>query len=158
MSDTEPPYRVRAASSSDVPEIAAAIGQLLTELGGEPPASSAMEEATQGLLEDSEAGAILVAEGKEELVGVLAASWQSAIHIPGRYALIQDLWVHPAWRSRAIGAALIEALSGLATEQGIPRIEVGLPRESFLGVDATEAFYRANDFTPLGPRMRRVLG
>jgi GNAT superfamily N-acetyltransferase len=168
MSDTEPlrtlvgggpsSYRVRPASPSDVPQIAVVIGQLLTELGGAPPASSAMQEVTHALLEDGEAGAILLAEANEELVGVLAASWQSAIHIPGRYALIQDLWVHPAWRSRAIGAALIEALSGLATEQGIPRLEVGLPRESFASVDATEAFYRANGFTPLGPRMRRVLG
>ena len=31
---------------------------------------------------------------------MLAASWQRAIHVPGRYATIQDLWVTPAWRSR----------------------------------------------------------
>ena len=34
------------------------------------------------------------------------------------------------------------------------RIEVGLPRERFAGLDATAAFYLANDFTPLGARMR----
>ena len=33
---------------------------------------------------------------------------------------------------------------------GIGRMEVGLPRESFAGVAATEAFYSANGFTPLG--------
>ena len=37
------------------------------------------------------------------------------------------------------------------------RVEVGLPRESFAGIRATEAFYLRNGFEPLGPRMRRML-
>ena len=37
------------------------------------------------------------------------------------------------------------------------RVEVGLPRESFPAIDATAAFYRANGFEALGPRMRRAL-
>jgi hypothetical protein len=56
-----------------------------------------------------------------------------------------------------MGADLVRALCALAGERDIARIEVGLPRESFVGVDATEAFYRRNGFTPLGPRMRRML-
>jgi hypothetical protein len=34
---------------------------------------------------------------------------------------------------------------------------VGLPREGFPGLEATEAFYARNGFTPLGKRMRVVL-
>ncbi len=101
-----------------------------------------------------QAGALLVAEGDGALVGVLAASWQSAMHVPGRYALIQDLWVHPAWRSGGVGAGLLAALFELARERGLARVEVGLPGERFAGLAATEAFYLANGFTPLGPRMR----
>ncbi len=37
------------------------------------------------------------------------------------------------------------------------RIEVGLPRETFAAIGATEAFYRVNGFEHLGPRMRRLL-
>ncbi|HXB64855.1 MAG TPA: GNAT family N-acetyltransferase [Solirubrobacteraceae bacterium] len=91
------------------------------------------------------------------LVGVLAMSWQSAIHIPGRYALIQDLWVRPRWRGSGVGAGLLAALFALARARGAARVEVGLPRESFAGIAATEAFYVANGFTALGPRMRRDL-
>jgi GNAT superfamily N-acetyltransferase len=91
------------------------------------------------------------------IVGVLAASWQHAIHVPGRYGTIQDLWVHPEWRSRAIGCDLIEAFCDLARREGAKRLEVGLPRESFARIGATEAFYRANGFEHLGPRMRRKL-
>src|SRR5580704_3416827 len=111
----------------------------------------------QDVVAVSSAVADLLVELGGALVGVIAASWQTAIHIPGRYALIQDLWVHPAWRSREIGADLVRALCGLASDRQIARIEVGLPRESFAGLDATESFYARNGFTPLGPRMRRVL-
>ncbi len=88
---------------------------------------------------------------------MLAASWQHALHVPGRYGTVQDLWVDPAWRSRAIGRDLLEALFALAREQGIPRIEVGLPQDSFAAIEATRSFYLANGFAPLGPRMRWLL-
>jgi GNAT superfamily N-acetyltransferase len=103
---------------------------------------------------------LLVAEAGGEddgIVGVLAASWQYAIHVPGRYGTIQDLWVHHAWRSKAIGRDLLEAFFDLAREEGAKRVEVGLPRDDFAKLGATEAFYLANGFVPLGPRMRRIL-
>jgi GNAT superfamily N-acetyltransferase len=150
-------WRVREAVPADVPAVAAAVGELLVELSGGGPAAAELEEATRELAGDRGAGALLVAEAGGEIVGVLAASWQHAIHVPGRYGTIQDLWVHPDWRSRAIGSDLIAAFCDLAREEGAKRIEVGLPRETFAGIGATEAFYRANGFEHLGPRMRRKL-
>ncbi len=166
MSDTSPiapdrkpmaeAWSVRGAREQDVAGIAAAAAELLLELGGTPPEAAALQAAARTLLEDPDAGAILVAELDGELVGVLAASWQIAIHVPGRYALIQDLWVHPAWRGREIGAELVRAMCELAHERQIDRVEVGLPRESFAGLGATETFYLRNGFVRLGPRMRRT--
>jgi GNAT superfamily N-acetyltransferase len=160
MSETAPiatMWHVRAAGERDVVAVSSAVADLLVELGGARPAPREMHAATRTLIDDRDAGAVLVAELDGAVVGVIAASWQTAIHIPGRYALIQDLWVHPAWRSREIGGDLVRALCELASDRQIARIEVGLPRESFAGLDATEAFYARNGFTPLGPRMRRVL-
>jgi GNAT superfamily N-acetyltransferase len=148
---------VRMARLEDVEAVAGAVRALLVELDGDPPAVQAMQDAARALIEGPAAGAVLVAEDDEALVGVLAASWQSAIHVPGGYALIQDLWVDPDWRSRAVGRELLQALCDLARGRGMPRIEVGLPRESFARFAATEAFYLANGFTPNGPRMRRAL-
>ena len=71
--------------------------------------------------------------------------------------MIQDLWVDPDWRSRGVGAELVEAIVALARERGVGRIEVGLPRETFEAIEATEAFYLGNGFEHLGPRMRRLL-
>lgn len=149
--------RLRPAVAADAPRVAAGVEALLVELGGARPSAAELEEAARALAEDGEAGALLVAEAGGAIVGVCAASWQHAIHVPGRYGTIQDLWVHPAWRSRALGRELVDALAALAAERGIARLEVGLPQESFAQIGATERFYLSNGFSPLGPRMRRLL-
>jgi branched-chain amino acid aminotransferase len=148
---------VREASAGEVPAVAAAVESLLVELGGRRPAPEEMEAEVRAAIESPEVGAMLVAESAGEIVGVLGASFSRAIHVPGPYAVIQDLWVHPEWRSRGVGAELVEAIVALVRERGIGRIEVGLPRESFDAIKATEAFYLANEFEHLGPRMRRLL-
>ncbi len=155
----EPKCEVRAATEADAPAAAAAIGELLVELSGGGPAAAELEAATLELVRDRGMGALLVAVagGEDGIVGVLAASWQHAIHVPGRYGTIQDLWVHPDWRSRAVGHELVEAYCEIAGREGAKRIEVGLPREDFARIDATTAFYSANGFEHLGPRMRRKL-
>ncbi len=151
------PARVRPAGADDLGAVVAAVGQLLTELGSTPPPASEMLAAAQALYEDPSSGALLVAEvDGGDIVGVLVASFQLALHVPGRYAVIQDLWVAPAWRSLALGRELVAELCALAGKQGMARAEVGLPRESFQNIAATEAFYLRNGFSPLGPRMRRI--
>lgn len=148
---------VRRAELSDLPVAVAAVRELLLELGGTPPSTEAMERTTRELIEQPQEGVLLLAEREGKLIGVAAASYQLAIHTAGRYALLQDLWVAPPHRSSSIGAQLILALCDQARSLGMPRIEVGLPSESFPRLEATRAFYVRNGFTPLGPRMRLVL-
>ncbi|MDX6623128.1 MAG: branched-chain amino acid aminotransferase [Solirubrobacterales bacterium] len=148
---------VRGAELGDVAAVAAAVEALLLELGGRPPSRAAIEDEVRALIEDEAAGDVLVAEAGGELIGVLGSSWQRAIHVPGRYVVVQDLWTDPAWRGSGVGAALIESLAEIAAEQGATRLEVGLPREDFAAIEQTTAFYSANGFEHLGPRMRRKL-
>jgi GNAT superfamily N-acetyltransferase len=151
------PAAIRPAGEGDVASVAAAVEALLVELGGRRPSRTDLEAEVKAVLEDPAVGALIVAEAAGEIVGVLSASWQRALHVPGRYATIQDLWVHPDWRGRRAGAALVEELADLCRGEGVARIEVGLPRESFDAIRATEAFYLGNGFEQLGPRMRRLL-
>jgi GNAT superfamily N-acetyltransferase len=151
------PATTRLAGDADAAAVAVAVERLLVELGGRRPPRAELEAEVRAALADPSIGATIVAEGEDEIVGVLSASWQRALHVPGRYATIQDLWVDPDWRSRKVGAALVEGLAALCREQGVARIEVGLPRESFDAIRATEAFYVDNGFEQLGPRMRRLL-
>src|SRR5690242_16013687 len=117
---------VRLAGVQDAAAVAAAVRELLLELSGDAPAPAALERAARAVLGDPGAGAVLVVEEGERLLGVLTASWQIAIHVPGRYALIQDLWVAPERRGAAIGRELLRALFELAGEREIVRVEVGL--------------------------------
>lgn len=148
---------VREAGVEDVGAVASAVESLLAELGGRRPARSELETEVRALLDDPEGGSVLIAEADGDVVGMLSASWQRAIHVPGIYATIQDLWVDEAWRSRGVGAELVEAIASQARGRGVSRLEVGLPRETFAAIASTESFYRRNGFEHLGPRMRRLL-
>ena len=150
-------WTVRRAGAGDVAAVAAAVEQLLLELGGRRPPAAELEAEIEAVLDDPGVGELIVAEAEGEIVGVLSASWQRALHVPGRYATIQDLWTDADWRSRGVGAGLVDELAALCRAQGVVRIEVGLPRESFDAIRATEAFYLGNGFEQLGPRMRRLL-
>jgi GNAT superfamily N-acetyltransferase len=148
---------VREGVAGDVEEVAAAVGSLLAELGGRTPSPAEMEAEVQALLDDPQGGSVLIAEADGGIVGVLTASWQRAIHVPGVYATVQDLWVDEDWRSRGVGAELVEAIASQARSRGVSRLEVGLPRETFAAIASTESFYERNGFEHLGPRMRRLL-
>jgi GNAT superfamily N-acetyltransferase len=149
---------VRAAAAEEAPAVAAAVARLLAELGGGQPAREELEAEARAALAEPQAASLLVAEDSQgEIVGLLSASWLRAIHVPGAYGVIQDLWVEASWRSRGVGAQLVAAVAAEARERGAARLEVGLPRESFASIEATESFYRANGFEHLGPRMRRLL-
>jgi GNAT superfamily N-acetyltransferase len=153
----DPSWWVRPAVPQEAEAVAAAVAELLQELGARPPPAAAMEAAARTLIVEPAAGAVFVAAARAELVGVLVASWQVAIHAPGRYALIQDLWVHPAWRSHAVGSGLVEALVARVERERVGHIEVGLPRDRFPQLEATRRFYGRNGFDAVGMRMRRTL-
>lgn len=155
--EEEAGWTVRPADPDDAGAVAVAVESLLLELGGRRPRRAELEAEIEAVLGDPGVGALLVAEAEGEIVGVLSASWQRALHVPGRYATIQDLWTAATWRSRGVGAGLVDELAALCRAQGVARIEVGLPRESFDAIRATEAFYLGNGFEQLGPRMRRLL-
>jgi GNAT superfamily N-acetyltransferase len=149
---------VRPAVADEAVVVAEVVRELLVELGGTPPAAVAMEAAARTVIEDEDAGTVLVADAAGAVVGVLAASWPLAIHGGGTYGLIQDLWVAPVWRARSVGADLIATFCAVAKTQGATRIEVGIPRDGFPAIEATRRFYRANGFTIVGARMRRSVG
>ncbi len=79
--------------------MATGVSELLVELGGKPLATPALEETAHALIDDSRRRrACSSPSNEDEIVGVLGVSWQIAIRIPGRYGLIQELWVKPQVR------------------------------------------------------------
>jgi GNAT superfamily N-acetyltransferase len=151
-------WEVRPARAEDAPGVAAAVAALVAELGGSPPPRGAIESEARAHIADPSLGIVLVAATEsEDLVGALTASWARAIQVAGRLLTIEVLWTRRGWRDGGVGAALVEALAAAAAAEGASRVEVGLPRESFAALRATERFYLANGFERLGPRMRRAV-
>ena len=150
-------WTIREATIDDVAAVACAVTDLLIELGGKPAPIPELEEAARDVVANPALGTLLVADADGLLAGVLGVSYQHAIRIPGRYGLIQELWVHPAWRARSVGGDLIVALFKRVRDREVYRLEVGLPGENFPHRAATEAFYLNNGFTTIGLRMRRLL-
>jgi GNAT superfamily N-acetyltransferase len=152
-------WQIRPARTDDVPAVAAAVAALVEELGGTPPAREAIAAEARAHIEDPGLGIVLVAAPGEggDPIGVLTASWARAVQVAGRLLTIEVLWTRREQRDEGVGAALVEALAVAAAAEGAERVEVGLPRESFPALRATERFYLANGFERLGPRMRRAV-
>ena len=169
-------WEVRPARQEDAAAVATAVAALVAELGGSPPPHGAIEREASAHIADPSLGIVLVAAADpdpstggpdsgassvsarpDDLVGALTASWARAIQVAGRLLTIEVLWTRGEWRGRGVGAALVEALAAAAAAEGAGRVEVGLPRESFAALRATERFYLANGFERLGPRMRRAV-
>ncbi|HEX3391599.1 MAG TPA: GNAT family N-acetyltransferase [Solirubrobacteraceae bacterium] len=153
----DPRVEIREAAHEDVPAVVEGLTELLVEIGGSPAPAEQLEEAARELIDDPDAGCILVAVVQGRIVGVLGVSWQSAIRIPGPYGLIQELWVTPTFRHLEIGTHLLNELAEVALERGVARLEVGLPSERYRHLAATASFYETNLFKGIGLRMRRVL-
>jgi GNAT superfamily N-acetyltransferase len=154
--DQRATWRLRTARPPDAEAVAGAVHGLLVELGARPPPVAALVPAARRLLDNDELGAVVLAEAPGgALIGVLAASWVLAVHARGTLAVIQDLWVAPEWRGRAVGHELVEAIIDIAATHGIDRIEVGIPRDDFPALEATRRFYERNGFAAVGARLRR---
>lgn len=128
---------IRLASSADV----TALLELLrgkAEFDGCPEALAATEETLRDhLFADSPLAHALLAEWEGRPVG-LATYYPVYSSFRARPALwLDDLFVFEEFRSRRVGAALVEALVNVARERGCCRIDWTVARANTRGI----AFY-----------------
>ena len=92
-----------------------------------PLSATHIEAALTPLLNDPSIGDIWVAE-EQGLIGYLVITWGWGIESGGREALIDEIFVDPAWRNMGIASALIEA--SLARAKGYQTKAVFLETEA----------------------------
>jgi len=78
-----------------------------------------------------------------------------AIFAHGKYGIINELWVNKAYRSKGIGAAVIQKIIAIATDNGWHRIDVSAPAST--DWDRTFEFYLNNGFTFTGRKLKICL-
>lgn len=118
-------FLIRRALQNDVPDLLALLKDLARFEHLAPP-----DEAAQKRLVDDGWGAqprfeayLAFGEGAERAVGCCVVFETYSTFLARPRLFIEDLWVHPDWRSRGIGRALIGHCLQLAHEKGCHRVE-----------------------------------
>lgn len=149
---------VRSANKNDEVKVLEAIRLFVEELRGKhniklpENAKNVFRRIVNGVIP----GTVLVAETSDgEIIGCATVSIQEVIYKGGKYATLQELWVHPSYRSHSVGNSLVCAVENFCRESSIRRLEVCLPDESFQSFDKTYKFYQRNEFIDNGPYMAK---
>jgi GNAT superfamily N-acetyltransferase len=92
-------------------------------------------------------------DGEDAPVGVAAIAQTHALYAQGKVGVIQECYVAPAYRSRAVGRALLKEAFALAPQKGWVCIELCTPPlpEFARSLD----FYQKSGFKPVGGRKMR---
>jgi GNAT superfamily N-acetyltransferase len=114
-------------------------------------------DAAKALIGKSEGvWALLATANDARDVGLVTLNECAAIYSGEHFGEISELYVVPDYRSKSVGALLIEAAISFGRERGWPNIEVGAPSPS--AWQRTVDFYLRHGFEELGPRLDLELG
>lgn len=99
---------------------------------------------------------VLLAMADDLPIGCATLCESHALYAGGAFGIVQEFYVLPAQRSRAVGRALLEQASREARLRGWTRLELCTP--PLPEFERTVAFYADNDFEITGGRkMRRLV-
>lgn len=141
---------VRLASRTDRAAVLDLVGRLLTELGGTPPPAEEMTPVFDALVGDGEAGFVTLGESDGAAVAVCTVSHLQAMRTRGRYAIIQEMFVEPEYRSTGVGMEVLQFALDHAVASGCRTVELGTPYHGERQIQ----FYRRAGFTEVGARLR----
>ncbi|HEX6841094.1 MAG TPA: GNAT family N-acetyltransferase [Stellaceae bacterium] len=140
--------RIRPAT----PEDAAAVAQLLKELGYPVGADTAAERVRR--LQATGCDPVYVAVDHERLLGLVALHWAPMLHLGKPAARITALVVSAEARRHKIGHVLIDHAVAAARQAGCERVELTSANDRA----EAHAFYRAQGFEQSSLRFHRLLG
>jgi len=135
------------------------VGRLLAELADTQTVVEAVDPAaiTPQLLAASDRFAAFLALNDEDTpTGVVTLTEAVAVYAGGRYGIISELYVEPAYRSAGLGQALLKAVHAEARSRGWRRVDVAAPPDSRW--DRTFRFYLQNGFVLTGRKLKYLLG
>ena len=150
---------IRAGRPDDALTIARLVTALTEEIcvrSGTPPFNLDVSETAENCRALIEQGRYLtlLAFAEKTPVGVATISEGCALYVGGALATVQEFYVTPEWRSRRIGAALIERIRELGCDRQWKAVELCTP--PLLEFDKTVAFYRRCGFAVVGGRKMRT--
>src|SRR5262245_28204284 len=141
----------------DAPEVFELVSRLLVELGeeGEETGSLNQDFLARAWEKEKQRHVAFVARDGGATVGVMTISECFAIYANGHYGVINEMFVLPEYRSRGVGALLVEAAKTLGRRRGWRRIDVTAPESSRW--HRTRRFYERQGFQYTGPKLKFLL-
>jgi ribosomal protein S18 acetylase RimI-like enzyme len=138
-------FSIAEAGPSEAERLTAAVRCFHAESGHE--VGSAQAAAIRYLCSDASLGrAWLLTDGRGRDVGYALAYWRHSIDHGGRIAVLDDLWIDPAFRGRRVGAHLLRAvMAGMAQAGARAAVVEADPADA-----TTMSFYRRLGFAPKG--------
>lgn len=98
---------------------------------------------------------VWVAREEKEMAGFVALTEVRSLYAGGGFGLIPEFYVAPEFRSRGVGAALLEAAREYGKSRGWTRLEVTTP--PLPEFERTLRFYETHGFEVAGGRKLRAL-
>jgi len=123
---------------------------LLIELGGAPPPPEDLFPVFDGLTSNDGSGFVIIGEDVQRVIAVCTVSYLRAIRTRGRYAIIQEMYVEPEFRSTGVGTEVLRFALDHAVANGCQTVELGTPYHG----DRQIQFYRRAGFSEVGARLR----
>lgn len=151
---------IRPAAEADSPDIAAMVGELLTEIMNavQDQAFHFDLSATVDRLMEfirQERYVVFVACDGATLVGFIALCESYALYADGAFGTIPEFYVRPDYRSRGVGADLVERAKAFGRSRHWTRLEVTTP--PLPQFDQALSFYQREGFEISGGRKLGVL-
>jgi len=114
--------RVDSAQAADLPELVALLEILFTQEAELSPDSDKQRLALELILADPSRARIYVARAGAKAVAMAALHFTISTAEGGKAAWLEDCIVHPDYRRRGIGAALLAHVLGQARALGATRV------------------------------------
>jgi GNAT superfamily N-acetyltransferase len=145
--------KIRDVTNTDIDIVSDFSRELISELAGVHASKEEFDMRAECILNDNQCSGF-VAFDYERPVGLMMLCEAAAMFAGGRYGIITELYVVPAYRSQGIAVMLLEEAKHDAKRQGWKRLEVGAPSQPEW--NRTLKFYESNGFVITGPRLRLV--
>lgn len=153
-------FTIRMATVSDAPEVAAMVGELLSEIMtsiGIQVFNFDLTETIERLTDfiNRDKYFVFVACGVNDgSTGFIALYESYALYAEGAFGTIPELFVRPKYRSHKLGQRLVSQAKDFGASRGWSRLEVTSP--PLPQFDRTLAFYEREGFSITGGRKLKV--
>ena len=133
----------RTATERDIARCAELLGILFSQEHEFTANAEAQSKALSMIIGNPELGRIFVCEIDGVIEGMVMLLFTVSTSLGRKVALLEDMVVAPAWRSKGLGTRLIDHAVDFARREGFGRITLLTDQDN----DSAQRFYRAKGFS-----------